>query len=269
MPIHVVDSITKLGPDAAGAVAIAASHGGVYAGYAAARVALRGVIFSDAGVGLDRAGIASLPYLDALGMPAASVDYRAARIGDGADLAQRGTISFCNEAARALGCKAGQPALECAKLMLGAQTLSSGPPAYDEARTLLRAASYAGEPEVWGIDSNSIVRPQDAGMIVVTGSHGGLLGRKPETALRVDALAAVYNDAGVGIDDAGISRLPALARRNIAAATVDANSARIGEARSTWETGILSHVNDLARSHGARAGMSVPAFVDCIAKVTR
>ena len=30
------------------------------------------------------------------------------------------------------------------------------------------------------------------GTVVVTGSHGGILGGRPETAIRVDALAAVY-----------------------------------------------------------------------------
>lgn len=262
MPIHVLDSITKLGADAAGAVAIAASHGGVYAGYLAAQARLRAVIFSDAGVGLDRAGIGALAYLDALGMPAAAVDHRSARIGDGSDLAARGSISFCNDTASKLGCEPGMNALACAKMMLGAALFAGEPPMYDEARTILR--ERAGEPQVWGLDSNAGVRPEDAGTIVVTGSHGGLLGGKPETALRVDALAAVYNDAGVGIDAAGISRLPALDARGIAAATVDAQSARIGEARSTWESGVISHANERASSLGVRAGMTVPAFVDCI-----
>src|SRR5438270_784638 len=87
-------------------------------------------------------------------------------------------------------------------------------------------------PEARGavmIDSASLVRPEDAGAVVVCGSHGGLLGGRPETALRVDAFAALYNDADRGCEDAGISRLPALAARGIAAATVSAWSARIGE----------------------------------------
>src|SRR5207302_1281456 len=76
--------------------------------------------------------------------------------------------------------------------------------------------------------------------IVLTGSHGGLLGGRPETALKYEVRAAFYNDAGIGIDEAGVSRLPALDDRGIAAATVSAATARIGEARSTYEDGILS-----------------------------
>ena len=112
-----------------------------------------------------------------------------------------------------------------------------------------------------GLDSNSLVREEDAGSVVVTGSHGGLLGGRPETAVKADVLAAVYNDAGIGIDRAGLGRLPALAGRGIAAATVAAGSARIGEARSTWERGVLSAVNEPAAATGAAPGMTVPDFV--------
>jgi hypothetical protein len=136
------------------------------------------------------------------------------------------------------------------------------PPEYAEARTLLLERPKF--PKVWGLDSNSLVTSQDIGTIVVTGSHGGILGGKPESALKVDALAAVYNDAGVGIDGAGISRLPALDARGVAAVTVDRNSARIGDARSTWETGKISHANALATAYGARPGMSIPVFVDWV-----
>jgi hypothetical protein len=119
-----------------------------------------------------------------------------------------------------------------------------------------------GPIPVWGIDSNSLVRPEDKGTIVVTGSHGAILGGRPETAIRVDALAAVYHDAGVGKDKAGISRLAALDPRGIAGATVDGNTARIGDARSIWASGRISHINKTAAQWGAKVGMSVPGFAD-------
>ena len=78
------------------------------------------------------------------------------------------------------------------------------------------------------------------------------------------ALAAVYNDAGGGIDDAGMSRLPALDERGIAAATVGAATARIGDGRSTYDDGRISHVNEAAARCGARPGMSVPDLVRLI-----
>ena len=82
------------------------------------------------------------------------------------------------------------------------------------------------------------------------------MGGRPETALKYDVRAAFYNDAGIGIDEAGVSRLPALDRRGIAAACVSAPSARIGDARSTYEDGILSRVNARAAALGLKSGMT-------------
>lgn len=122
-----------------------------------------------------------------------------------------------------------------------------------------------GAVAVWGLDSNSLVEASDSGTIVVTGSHGGLLGGRPETAIKVDARAAVYNDAGFGADDAGISRLRELDRRGIAGATVAAASARIGDARSSWSDGVLSAVNEVAARLGCMPGQRVPEFADRVA----
>jgi hypothetical protein len=79
--IRVVDSITKLGEEFRGAVLVAGSHGGRYCGYLTALAGLRGVILNDAGVGKDNAGIGALPYLEALGVPAAVISHQSARIG--------------------------------------------------------------------------------------------------------------------------------------------------------------------------------------------
>jgi hypothetical protein len=100
--------------------------------------------------------------------------------------------------------------------------------------------------------------------VVVTGSHGGLLGGKRDTALKADALAALFNDAGVGMDEAGVTRLPALDDRGIAAGTVAASSARIGDARSTYEDGILTRVNQRAAARGIAPGMTARQFVEIV-----
>src|ERR1043166_9483922 len=90
----VTDSVTMLGADARGRAAIAASHSGVYAAYLAAKAGLKAVILSDAGVGRERAGIGGLAYLAAMGVPAAAIGHRSARIGDGVDWAKSGIFSF-------------------------------------------------------------------------------------------------------------------------------------------------------------------------------
>ena len=74
--------------------------------------------------------------------------------------------------------------------------------------------------------------------------------------LSVDAFAAIFNDAGGGKDDAGYTRLAALDARAVAAATVSCNTARIGDGRSTYETGVLSRVNATAQRLDLREGMS-------------
>ncbi|MFD1526950.1 hypothetical protein, partial [Halolamina salina] len=64
-----------------------------------------------------------------------------------------------------------------------------------------------------------------------------------------------------GKDGAGRSRLPFLDERSIPAATVAHDTARIGDARSTWEDGVVSAVNDTAAARGASTGMDCRAFV--------
>jgi hypothetical protein len=260
--VLVVDSITKLGPDARGEVAIAASHGGVNPAYLAAASGLRGVILHDAGIGLDEAGVGCLAYLDALGLPSATVAHTSARIGDGADLAARGTISRVNAVAAALGCTVGQSAVAAAERLAAAPLSVVVPPPEPESRFTLRTAS--GEPRVIGLDSISLVGSDDTTAILVSGSHGGLLGGDPRAALRGDAVAAVYNDAAIGIDEAGAGRLGALDARGIPAATVDAFTARIGSARSTWETGVVSRVNRSAAALGGRPGIACQDLVTMV-----
>jgi hypothetical protein len=115
----------------------------------------------------------------------------------------------------------------------------------------------AGKPRVTGLDSIGLIEATDAGAILVIGSHGGLHRGDPSSALPVDALAAIFHDAGRGKDAAGVSRLPVLANRGIHAGAVDFQTARIGDARSLWGTGLLSCVNAPLAALGVREGMTV------------
>jgi hypothetical protein len=116
-PLLTADSITRVGPEAAGAVVVNGSHGGIYAAYLAAKLQVAAAIFNDAGVGRDQAGIAGLEYLAALGIPAAAVGYDSARIGDGADTMARGLVTHANAPARGLGCRPGITCREAAILL--------------------------------------------------------------------------------------------------------------------------------------------------------
>ena len=255
-----LDSITSVTLEHRDRVVVAGSHGGRYCGLLAAQVRVLGVILNDAAVGRDRAGIGSLSVLEPLGIPAATVAHHSARIGDAEDMCARGRISHCNEPARHLGCEPGQTC-EVAVGLMAARPAPEVPPeapAGEEARFVLRPTGD-GRPAVVGCDSASLVRPEDVDHVVVTGSHCGVLPGRPGYGLGVRARGAVFNDAGGG---AGVARLPVLDAQGIPGAAVGAASARIGDARSTWETGVLSAANELAAECGVRVGMSVPEFAD-------
>lgn len=253
------DTITKLPPDTAGAVVVCGSHGGRCPGYLAAGAGVRAAILNDAGIGRDEAGIGSLPYLEALGVAAATVAGLSCAIGDTADMMARGTISRANAPARRLGLREAQSCREAARLLLGAPYVPVSPPPIGESRGEV-APDAGATRRILLLDSASLVRPDDAGHVVVTGSHGGLIGGDPALALRVAAEAAVFNDAGRP-DGPGTTRLPALDARGIAAVTVSAASARIGEAGSTFRDGIVSAVNETAAARGARIGDPVAAWL--------
>jgi hypothetical protein len=258
MHLVVVDSVSELDRSAEGAVVVCGSHGGRYPAAVAANRRVRAIFFNDASVGLEEAGIAGLDLLESLGVPALAVGHMTARIGDARDSLERGIVTHLNSRAEALSCAPGMTVPEAGRALRDAppSTPAEGT-VVEEARHLLRE----GPPRLWALDSVSLVGQEDAGAVVVTGSHGGLLGGRPEKALRTDARAAVFNDAGGGIDDAGLTRLPALDTRGIAAAVVAAASARIGDARSTYFDGMISHVNMTAQQLGARPGLTTAAFV--------
>ncbi len=109
------------------------------------------------------------------------------------------------------------------------------------------------------VDSITQLGPQDAGCLAVSGSHGGISSARYALAAR--PLLSVFNDAGVGKDEAGLAALPFLQSHGLAACTVAHHSARIGEARSTLEEGVVSHVNVLAQDLGVEAGHRCQAVI--------
>ncbi len=253
--VLVFDSATQIDASAKGRIVVCGSHGGLYAAWLAASAGVRGVILNDAGIGRHSAGIAGVVWLAALGIPACTVDYRSARIGDGADTLASGVVTMANETAAYHGCLPGHSARQAVRCMLEVEdSLPERVPEIGESRGRI---PNSGHRLVWAMDSVSLVKPEDRRQIVVSGSHGGLLGGKPDHILDVDVFAAFFNDAGGGKDDAGFARLPALDARGIAAATASCHTSRIGDGRSTYDTGVLSRVNEAARRLELREGLSV------------
>ena len=176
----------------------------------------------------EQAGIGGLDWLDELGVPAATIGHRSARIGDGADCLQRGVITFAITRAMFLGAAPGMTARDALERLEREELAPARSP--QERRTALSSHRSRSRRRAGPCDQFAgLVLPEDAGHIVLTGSHGALLGGKPETAIKIPVFAAIYNDADFGIEDAGIARLPVLDARRIAGACVSAWSARIGD----------------------------------------
>ncbi len=113
-----VDSITEAASGAKGAVIVCGSHGGESSGRYALLAGGDVVIFNDAGVGKDNAGVAALRMLQNAGMAAATVAHTSARIGDARSTLDSGLITYLNDAARALGGRVGMPSRDWVALLL-------------------------------------------------------------------------------------------------------------------------------------------------------
>lgn len=248
-----LDSITDIRTEHAGGIAISGSHGGHYPAALASRGGLRAVVFNDAGLGLNDAGVAGLKALDQVGMVGLAVSANSAEIGSSKDSLAEGVISYANAGAAAVDIKIGAPLGEQVANLKDAPTPKGLLPEVAEARW----EEQIGDTMVLCVDSASLIRPTDAGRVILTGSHGGLIGGDPARAAKAEARFVTFNDAGGGKNDVGFARLPALDERGIAAATVDCNSCHIGDAASVLASGVISRCNQAAVALGVKSGTKV------------
>lgn len=249
------DSASKLEEAHAGRVVLCGSHGALYPAWLAAKARVKAAVLHDAGIGRNAAGVAGIAWLSGLGLPACAVDHRSARISDARDMLERGVISTANDAAAPYGCVPGMPVREALRCL--AKHEGEAPreiPGIGETRHRIR---NAGHRAVWALDSITLLRPDDARAVIVSGSHAALLGgREDDGLVAVEVFAAIFNDAGGGRDDAALARLPVLDRRGIAGAAVGCDTARIGDGLSTYETGVITRLNETATRLELRIGMS-------------
>lgn len=129
---------------------------------------------------------------------------------------------------------------------------------------LKKTVAHEGGHAVILADSITKVEPQDKGAIVVSASHGGQ--SSGEFALAVPLTAVLFNDAGIGKEEAGIAALAMLDKGGVPACAVSHESGRIGDAADMWENGLLSRVNAAAAARGAAPGMAVQEAVRKLAR---
>lgn len=266
--IMTVASCSNVRAEHSGHVIVSGSYGGKYNAFNAAKWGVRGVIMNDAGIGKANAGIIGLPYLDQIGLAAATADAQTCHIGDGDHMLVHGIISHVNRAAAAVGCAPGQTVRDCAERMRAAHVpMASPPPIAEGARTILR--DVPNEPRLICADSVGMLEPGDAGEIVVTASHAALSGGRPDTLVPPAIYAVFFSDAGVGLDGAGIARLAQLDQAGIIAGTTSADSAPIGDSRALFHDGILSHLTGAAVRAGGQVGMPLKAFIERLLAAAR
>lgn len=117
------------------------------------------------------------------------------------------------------------------------------------------------------VDSITQLGAQDAGCIAVSGSHGGISSAR--FALAVRPLLSVFNDAGGGLNNAGLAALDFLQSNSLAACTVAHHSAQIGDANSTLADGLINHVNPCAAVLGIQPKWTCRQAVDAMMEVKK
>ena len=118
------DSIGMLQPDDAGQIVITASHAALSGGRPDNAVPpdIYAVFFSDAGVGMDGAGIARLADLDKSRIIAGTTSADSAPIGDSRALYRDGILSHLNTAAVRAGGRVGMTLKQFVEVLLAAST---------------------------------------------------------------------------------------------------------------------------------------------------
>ncbi len=110
-------------------------------------------------------------------------------------------------------------------------------------------------------DSATSITEDNKNDIVVNGSHCGA-NIAPDYVLPSGARGSIGNDAGTGLENAGVASLSSLDKHGIPAAAVAAMSAEIGVGQSTYNEGVISAVNEVARKMGVTVGMSAKEAAD-------
>lgn len=255
-----LDCVTHLESRHTGKVVYCGSDGGTYTAHYAAAAGIGAIIFNDAGIGRERAGVAGLALLEKLAVPAAAISHLSARIGDGKDGVERGVLSTVNGPAARLGLKIGQSCRDALTLLSAAKLGKSALPIPLQMSRFEAQELRSWFTKVVVMDAIGLVRADDKGQIVVAASHGGVFGNRPDPVVKHPIFACVMIDADRGIDNAGTAQLSALNLRGIAAACASTFSCRIGDGRSLWEEGYISIVNEMAQRHGGEIGQSTKQF---------
>jgi hypothetical protein len=184
-----------------------------------------------------------------------------ARLGDGRSVHDDGVVAFMNAEAEGLDVHAGMPAFAAARRLLAAPPgrMTPGLRLVDRSQRIVRES---GGRRVVLMGSTSFATAANREDVLCVGSHGGRANALP--LLAVCPRGVIFNDGGLARDRSGVGALRILDEAGVAAATVDAMTARIGDPLSTWETGVLSAVNHTATRRGLAPGQPARVAADIL-----
>jgi len=278
LPASVVlfDSLGDIHPNNTCPILVCASHCGDNGTFARklTNCHVKAVFLNNAGIGKNQAGISGLPYYATEGILACAVDNFSAEIGIALDTWESGIISHINALAENVGIKIGDSVQEAvakiSKIFNQFSTLQKNKeflPKVDFDKNIKSDLIRLYQTQVEGktitvADSITFLNENNAGDIVVCGSHGGV--SAGHYAQKHKLKAVFFNDAGIGKNNAGIKSLDSLSDAGILACTVDCMSAEIFNGQDMLENGIISVCNQIAKSRNIKEKMTVKEAISKI-----
>jgi len=250
--VFLIDSARYCDDRNSGDVVIAASYGGTLPARLVAPHGPRGAMFHDVGIAADGSGIMGLAYLEALGIPAATVDGATGELGNARDMYDNGRVSRTNVLAERCGVERGMSVIDAAR------QLATQEPGDITAGTKVRrkvVAETADGHQIVVTDSIVFARPEDSANVLVTAGHTGSTGAK--FIEEVSPWGFICADGGTAKNGSGYAGLPVLDESGLAGACYDVMTAAMGDAYDAWDRGIISRVNELAKMRGVAAGQTV------------
>jgi len=269
--VILLDSLGDLLPNNTSPVLVCASHCGDNGTFARKlkNCHVKAVFLNNAGIGKNQAGISGLSHYEAEGILACAVDNFSAEIGVARDTWESGIISHTNTQAEVLGIEIGDSVKKAVAKISSIINLPSSSPKYLHADSIVDKKKKNSskvdlkkqiQTQIDGVsitvtDSITFLNENNAGDIVVCGSHGGM--SAGHYAQKHHLQAVFFNDAGIGKNNAGVKSLESLNEAGILACTVDCMSAEIFNGQDVLDNGIITVCNQLAKNRNINEKMTV------------
>jgi len=277
--VVLLDSLGDLQPGNTSPILVCGSHCGGNRALAmqVKNCHVKAVFLNNAGIGKNQAGIRGLNHYESEHILACAVDRNSAEIGIASDTWESGIVSHISQGAKAAGIQVGDSVKEavakisnrinCPSMTQRSGNLESPGESEVSDSTSKVDLKKQTQTQIAGVDitvtdSITFLNENNAGDIVVCGSHGGVSAGHYAQKHRVRAV--FFNDAGIGKNNAGIKSLESLSDAGILACTVDCMSAEIFNGQDALDNGIISVCNQLAKERNINEKMTVKEAIEFI-----